>query len=154
MTSSEATIQGIIQTIIQGIAGFATASVTINDWSVLDGPVENAPYAIIQTADEFASVKEGFTPNNYWEIRVILYAGFENWDTGFNNFRDARQALLDKFNAQDSSRSLGLAGTNIREIKSDGPIQPYYSMYLEFQEMMESDPIFLFQTIVLSLEEF
>ncbi len=151
---SELEIQQAIQTAIQATTGFSSADVTINDWSVLDGPIENAPYAVISDADDFVNRQDVQTPTASWDEVVQLYEYFTDWPTTLNNFRTHRQAIIDKFNSGSIRSAGGQGGIDITEIKNLGPIMPYYGPYIDPNQQPESLPQFIYQTLVVHCEEF
>ena len=152
---SEATIQTGIQTQIQAMAEFADADVKINDWSILDQGNAAAPYVIISDADTFVSRQDSKTAVTTWEIVVTLCEAFTDWTTTLNNLRTRRQALIDNFNAVGDARSAdGLAAVTVDEIRSEGPITPYYGPYLRADDMAEALPQFLNQSMIFVTQEF
>lgn len=155
MSAGEAAIQTGIQAQIQALVEFADADVVINDWGVLDGSTENAPYVIISNADTFNSKQDTTSAETSWEIPVSLFEKFDSWPLTENALRDRRQALIDKFNAIGNARSAGgLMSVSINGIRNEGPITPYYGIYLTDAQMAETLPVFLFQTLIFSVEEF
>ena len=152
---SELLIAQGLQTIIRAMSEFADADVTINGWDILDQTVLSAPYVIISTADAVDSRRDVTTANTKWEISVTLFENFTDWQTTLNNFRARRQALIDEFNEVGTNRSAGgLAATAIDRIRSEGRIDPYYNPYLDEEMRMEAMPIFLYQRLLFSVEEY
>lgn len=152
---SEVLIQQGIQTQIRAMAEFADADVVINNWGILDQSVENAPYVIISNSDTFRSKQDVKTAETTWEIPVTLFEAFTDWETTENNFRTRRQAIIENFNAVGDARSAdGLDAVTVDEIRSEGPITPYYGVYLTDEQMAEATPQFLYQTLIFSTEEY
>lgn len=152
---SELSIQTAAQATIQSIAAFSSADVTINDWRILDGSVANAPYVIIESADEFTSDQTVMTPDTRWTMKLWLFERFTEWKTTLDNFTVRRQAIIDEFNEVGSNRSAGgAAATDANPIRSGSPIQPYYDPQTPASLIQESDPIYLYQLLLLDVREF
>lgn len=156
--ATEAALQSAIQTILQSITGtFASADVVINDWSILDGPRDSAPFAIIENSDDFSGLQRTSDANTRRDIPVTLAVrlGPDTWKEAQDNFRDAREAILSKFNEVGTARSAGgLEGVDITEIRSAGPIGYIYPIYVEPQNQPFVNPDFVSQRIIFVVEEF
>lgn len=151
---SEKLIQEGLQSIIQGMSEFASGDVVINDWGVMDGAVENAPYVIVETARDFESRQDGQSAVTRWEIGLVLVEAFTDWKETLDNLRDRRQALLDEFNAGDNRSANGLSGVTVDRIMSASTIKEYYSRYLSEEQRKEAHPVYLFQRMTAVCEEF
>lgn len=152
---AEATIVTALQTIIRSVSGFTSASVTIEDWSVLDGSLDNDPFFILEMSDEFRSRQDTKTDTAIWNIRGSLYVKFTEWAASRSTLRTHRQAILDKFNEVGTARSAGgLEATDINEIRNGGPITPVYLVYNSQDYNPESVPILLSQELVFVCEEY
>lgn len=152
---SELSIQTAAQTTIRSMDAFADADVTINDWRVLDGSVANAPYVIIESADEFTSDQTVMTPDTRWTMKVWLFERFTEWKTTLDNFTTRRQAIIDEFNEVGSNRAAGgAAATDANPIRSGSAILPYYDPQTPANLIPESDPIYLYQLLLLDVREF
>lgn len=149
---SEATIQTGVQTILQGVTGFASASIVINDWSILDKSNSGSPYVLIETADNFVSRRDTMTNNNRWDIPLFLIERFIGWEDTLNNLATHRQAIIDEFNEVGSNRSPGGGAITADVIRNEGRIVPLYDAYAVNKN--EAIPIFLAQRIILEIEEF
>lgn len=146
---SEATVQAALQTALQAMGQFANADVTIGDWGILDGPNENAPYAVIEPADGFETQYRVKTPESRWDEYLTLVVRFVDWETSLPALRDIRQAVIDMLDAQ--AGALGLA---VRSIRNDGPIGNIYPAYLSPEQAAGALPAFLSQRCVVVCEEF
>lgn len=152
---SEKLIQEGVQDVIQAMDEFANADVVINDYTPFDLSNLNAPYVIIENCDDVESTQDGRVANTTWNIHLILIERFTDWKTTQDNFRDRRQALLDEFNAEGNARSAGgLAATNIKAIRTRGPIVEWYDPMLAENQRELAVPVFLFQWLILVTEEF
>ena len=152
---TELLIQEGIQDVLQAMSEFADADVVINDWGVLDQNTTAAPYTIISNADTFKSRQDVQTAETDWEIPVTLCEAFSDWPTTLNNLRTRRQAIVDSFNAVGSARSAnGQTATTVDELRSGGPITPYYGPYIRGEELAEAMPQFLTQTILFVVREY
>jgi hypothetical protein len=150
--TTEQTIQEALQTIFQGMDEFGNDDVVINDWSVLDNPIEDSPYIIISNSDDFEASQPGKTQVTDWAIHITIFQQFSEWSTSFNLFRDSRQAIISVM--VDGNRTLGLPGLNLKTIENEGPIEPYFEPYLTPEEIQEAIPIFIFQRFIFNFEEF
>lgn len=151
---SEKSIQEDMQDTIQSMSPFANSDVVINDWSILDGPVSNAPYVIIENSDTIESRQDVKTANTKWNIPIRLIERFVDWTPSLNSFRDNRQALIDQFNGTEDYRSAGASATTADVIRSDGPIDHIYEEYGEPEIDPEAVPLFISQRLLFEFEEF
>jgi hypothetical protein len=151
---SELTIQQGIQAAIQAMDEFADGDVVINDWSVLDGETSNAPYVIITTADDFDSRQDTVTPNTRWDIMIYLVVRWLTWNDTLTDFRDYRQAIIDKINSGTGRSAGGIAAVSVNRIYNGSGIEPVYDPYLTPEQLPEAMPDFLQQLIVLETEEY
>ena len=151
---SEKSIQEDIQETIISMTQFGLASVVINDWSILDGPVSTAPYVIIENSDTVVSRQDVKTASTRWDIPINLIERFIDWTTSLDDFRDKRQALIDQFNGTADYRSAGASATTADIIRSDGPIDYIYDTYGEPELDPESEPVFISQRLLFEFEEF
>jgi len=151
---SEATIKTGLATAIRAMSEFATADVVLDDWSVLDLPSSNAPYAIIETSDDFVSRQDTMEPVTRWEIPITLIVEFVDWSSSMVELGTLRQALIDKINTDDIRSAGGLEGVTIDELRSSSPVTPMYDQYLSQEEASDSEPTYLGQRIVAISEEY
>ena len=157
MAVSEKTIQEAFQTILQALSIFEDNDVVINDWSVLDISTDNAPYVIIENSDDWSSRRDNVTATDDWRIPFTLAVklGAETWKTALDNFRDARQAILDTMNADGTARSAGgQAGVDIQVIRPDGPKGYIYSPDVDPEQQPYATPLFVSQRMILEVKEF
>lgn len=147
---SEKLIEEGIQTILQAMADFADDDVTIEDWTILDGSTQNAPFVIIEISDDFVSRQDVPSEGDTWQIPVNLYTRFTDWATSKTSFRDTRQNIIDEFNSVGTNRSAGITTkmTDIQEIRGEGPIGYWYRKYEDDDEEPVSDPVFVHQVII------
>jgi hypothetical protein len=152
---TETQIQAGLKTALQAMAEFADASVVINDWGVLDGTTENAPYVIITTSDDFTSRQDSPSANDTYNIPVTLFEAFTDWPTTLNHLQARRTAIITLANQGGTFRSAGqLESVTINAVRSGSRILPYYEPGLSADEMREATPQFLMQEIVLETEVF
>ena len=152
---SEEAIQIGVQTILVSMNEFSRADVVINDYAVFDVSNLNAPYVIIENSDEMESTQDGRVANTTWNIQLILIERFIDWETTQNNFRNRRQAILDKFNESGSARSgAGQPATNIKTIRTGTPVLEWYDPTLTENQRSSALPVFLFQRLILVTEEY
>lgn len=149
--ATEKQLQEGIQDSVQAIATFANSNVTINEWDLLDQPIANAPYFIIGNADEWLSEQDTVTVAGGWEIPATLVVAFDDWKESLDAFRDARQAIIDKFGEVGTARSAGgYEGVNIRRLRPAGPI----SYITADPDDNTALPVFITQIFVFEIELF
>ncbi len=141
---------GIRETLLEIDEYFDKETVRINDSTYLDQSIHNMPGFEIITADDFTSRQDAPTATGQWLIIGMLYIGFKNWDSSYNEFRDVRQAIIDKFNEVGTSRSAALNGTTINEIRNGSPIEP---LVYDPQDT-QGTPVYLRQVILFDVELF
>lgn len=153
---SEKTLQEGIQESIQAMTEFGNADVIINDWSFIDQPRENAPVVLIEDSDTFLSRQDSQTANERWDIPINLFEAFQQYDGGWkptlDNFRDRRQAIVEKI--RGTIRSPGGGSVTIDVIRNDSSITPYYDAYVTEENIAEAIPIYIYQRIILECEEY
>lgn len=147
---TEKTIQEAIQAVLVATATFDTGDVTINDWGVLDQSTANAPYVIIETADEFESLFRVDSDENTYQVILNLVVRFVDWDTSKTAFRDTREIVRAAL-ADPSNATSGLA---VRAVRSGGAIIPIYDAYAYADEQPDALPAFLTQRITAECQEF
>lgn len=146
---TEKTVAEAVQDVLQAIATFEDADVTINDWSVLDQPTTNAPYAIVETADDFGVTYISSEEVYRWSIPVTIIEQFQDWDTSLTAFRDTRQLVIDALGVGG-----GVVGLAVRAIRSSGPVGYIYPAYTQVEFTADAIPIFVTQRIIVDCEEF
>lgn len=149
---SEATLQADLQREFLTLTSlFSAGDVTINDWGVLDGPNENAPYIVIENSDDFAIATIQTSASELWLIPFTLLVRFLDWDTSEVALAAARQPVLDHLVAKAYQAASGNLNFGIRSIRSGGPIGYVYDRYVENDA--ESLPAFLSQRIIVEIAE-
>lgn len=86
-----------IQSLLQADSSFQADSVTIHNWTILDGPTANAPFVILEMADEIefelkASLglfEERFT------LILNLWVGFKEWETALEDLSTVRDTVIE-----------------------------------------------------------
>jgi len=149
---SESTLQADLQRELLRLTSlFSSGDVTICDWSVLDGSSQNAPYAVIEVADEFDSNTEN-TWTTTWQIPFTFIVRFTDWDDTLVSVRNTRQTILaalrDTTHYHASSTALAWG---LRRISAVTGISEIYDKYND--NTTESLPVYLSQTINLEVDE-
>jgi len=140
----------------EGIKATAEAAlgvdhVYINDQTMLDGSLDNAPYFVILNSDEFVGEQETVTVGGSIPIPALLIEAFEDWEVSGNAFRDNRQLIIDEFDKVGTARSAGgLEGVNIRRIRPGSPV----TYITADPENPLSLPVFIVQQILFEVELF
>lgn len=149
---SEATLQADLQREFLTLTSlFSSGDVTINDWNVLDGPNENAPYIVIENSDDFAIATIQTDPIPLWMIPFTLFIRFLDWGTSEAAFAAVRQPILDHLVNKAYAAGSGNLNFGIRSIRSGSPIGYVYDRYV--QEEAESLPVFISQRIIVETAE-
>lgn len=149
---SEATLQADLQREFLTLSSlFGTGDVTINDWNVLDGPFEKAPYIIIENSDDFAIATVQTSPSRLWMIPFTLFVRFLDWGTSEVAFAAARQPVLDHLVNKAYAAASSQLNFGIRSIRSGSPIGYVYDRYVENDA--ESLPVFLSQRFIVETAE-
>lgn len=130
---------------------FSTTDVVINDWSILDGPSSNAPYALIETPDEI-EILEIESDAQYTLVAIPLYliVRFLDWTTSKNDFLSLRTTVLNHLSSPgDFAKNQGQLGAIIRKIRSGSDVIGIYDRYEENER--ESLPVFLTQQLLIDV---
>lgn len=133
---------------------FSSATVVVNDNSVLDGggsAIAGKVYAIIYTSDDFRSTQETITEEMEWSIPVMIVVAFDDWKSSLDAFITIRQAVLDEFNSKSEANRVS-DGTYISEIRSETPVEGIFDAFTDFSE--DSIPDYLAQRLIFATKEF
>lgn len=141
-----------LQGAAQELAILSDADVVINDFSVFDQWVGLSPYLIIGSSDQFEARRDSSAAQTTWTIGATLIEQFVDWKTSLDNLRDHRQLIINKWNADDHRTAGGLSGVDVRVIRSETPILPWFYPYQE--NTQETFPVFLYQDWGIDVEEF
>lgn len=131
---SEAVLQADLQRELQSLTStFASADVTINDTAVLEAGSVGAPFAVVESADDFEMEDIDTQWLVTWQIPFVLYVYFTDADAAQNALTSLRDTVMTKlknkegFNASSSKLSYGLrsvrAGTPIEYIYDSAKVQ-------------------------------
>jgi len=150
---SESVIQADIQRELLKLTSlFSAGDVVISDWSVLDGSSQSAPFAIIDTANDFSMDGVQADYSVTWQIPFDLVVRFIDWDTSRLAIRDARETIVNALRKTENYNSASaILAYGIRRIYSGSGISEVYDKYNE--NAAESLPAFLSQTITLEVVE-
>lgn len=152
----EKTAQEFLQSWFQDMGDFEWDSVVINDYSIFDSSKANGAFLIIENSDTFISRQETASAQTQWDIPVIIvqpYSFSENSDQStFDDFRDARQAIINKANDRTGNRTVG-DGAHIVDIRSGTPVINWYAAGSD-PGTPGTFPIYLIQQIIMALETF
>ena len=146
----QSALQGAVQTVIRNLSDFSNADVVINDYSILDGPVSNAPYVIIENVLT-ANITEGMGGVEQGELELPfgIYEPFVDWETTLNNLRNREDAVVNGFNGDDWSAN-GMSGVSIQFVRLDNTIE----IHDPAAERSISDPVYVMRPVVLQMELF
>jgi hypothetical protein len=155
MAVSEQTIQEAFQDALQTLKNFSESDVTINSWAFVDQSTQAGPYVVIVTADHFRAKQDTQTATNNYDIPFELWVAVDASSDAvtLNNFRDHRQAILDACAGTVRSAG-GQAGVNITEVRNETNITPWFDPSVPSDQLAYASPLFLFQRMVLVVEEF
>jgi hypothetical protein len=155
MSVTELQVQQGLQTLIRELGAYASADVVINDWSIFDQWVGQAPYVIIQNAHDVNYQKRSSAEQRRYTTLITLVEQFEDWETTYNAFRASREALINQIDSDNNRTANGLDGMDIVEIRNTTPILPKYPNHVMDQEDLSGvEPEFLFQTLGVQWETF
>jgi hypothetical protein len=143
---SEGALQAALQNSLLDLLDFAHVAVVINDWTILDGSLLGAPYALIETADNFTSRHDAMIPVVDWQIPVTLFVRFTGWQQAYGELRDIRQAIIEKLAANEH-----FTDWLVNQVRSDTPIGEWYDPYTDTAN--NPDPVFITQRLILEIEE-
>ena len=143
---SEKTIQTALKTTLESLTDWHNVTVIINDWSILDGSLDHAPYALIETADSVTNQLDNMIPVTLWQIPVTLFCRFTDWQATYNQIRDLRQAVLDEVAINEH-----FADWLVNVARSEGPIGEWYDPHQN--PANNPAPVFVTQRLVLEVEE-
>lgn len=143
--SGDATIQAAIQTLIQALANFANADVTLGDFQVIGRG--SAPYAIVLPG-AFRARRSG----DWSQVQFIWSHPVEVWDrfTGddYSGVVTARQAVVDQINAYPTLDSTA----GISNAYAEASDRPRYLW--QRGQVQDSLPAFVgFEVVITSVEE-
>jgi hypothetical protein len=148
--TTEAQLQAGIKASLQAITRFNVSSVTINSDVYLDGPIGRSPFFNILIADNFTIRQDTMTPTGTYQIPVIMYREFVDWEPTQNEFQADRQAIIDEFNEVGTARSCGgLDGVTINAIRTEGPVTG-----VAYDETSPALPVYLMQSLIFEVELF
>jgi hypothetical protein len=149
---SEAALQADLQREFLTLSSvFSAGDVTVNDWSVLDGPIEKAPYIVIENSDDFAIATIQTDPIPLWMIPFTLFVRFLDWGSSEAAFAAARQPVVDHLVGRAFQAASGNLNFGLRSIRSGSPLGYVYDRYVENDA--ESLPVFLSQRIIVEIAE-
>jgi hypothetical protein len=144
---SEATLQQSLKRTLQALSGWQEVTVVINDWHILDGSLDNAPYALIETADSFTALQDRMIPVINWQIPVTLFVRFTDWGETYDFLRDLRQAVINEIATNREFATCYL----VNVIRSDTPIGEWYDPHID--SASNPMPVFVTQRLMLEIEE-
>lgn len=131
-------------------------AVIIEDWmSVLNAPNENSPYAIIDSSDIMKA--KGVQTNDgsfQWNIPLSIIETFVDYQITRPKLRRDRQFVIDtlsKPNLYDNAS--GILAFGIRSIETKTPIFDILDRYDKPENIRDRYPIYIGQTINISVEE-
>lgn len=149
---NEKTAQESLQTWLQGLSIFADVDVTINDYSIFDGPAGEGPFAVIENSDDFNSSQDGYTPNDSWSIPVLLIVPFTFDKETLDNFRDYRQDIINEANDRTGNRT-PVAGADVASIRSGTKVLHWYGDGVQETEP-GTFPLYVFQQLIFDVRTF
>jgi hypothetical protein len=144
---SEKALQEALKTTLETLPGWnSNVTVIINDWHILDGSLDNAPYALIETADSVVAQLDQMIPVTDWQIPVTLFIRFVDWQETYDQLRDLRQSMLDEIAGNEYFR-----GYLVNVVRTEGPIGEWYDPHQNPDT--NPAPVFVTQRLVLEVEE-
>lgn len=143
---NQLTYQSAVQDTIQALSEFGDADVVINDYSILDGPVDE--YVIIENL-QTGRITEGMggVEAGTFELPFAIYVPFVDWKTSLDTLRNREDAVINGFNGDDWSAS-GTPNVAIMFVRLENRIE----LYDPASEQTISDPVYLVRPVVLEME--
>ncbi len=146
---------GIRATLLAIDEYFDKDTVRINSSVYLDQSADKMPGFEIITSSDFTSRQDTMTATGTWLIIGLLYIEFKDWEISYNEFRDVRQAIIDKFNEVGVARSpadtdANRPGITLNEIRAGSGIDGIHYDPADTQ----GTPVFLTQVILFDVELF
>jgi hypothetical protein len=155
---SEAVLQADLQRELLTLSShFSSGDVTINDSSVLEN-TDLAPYAIVESADEFELETVDTQWSNIWQLPFMLAVYFTDSDAAANSLTTLRDAvlahLLDKESYSASSAKLAYG---LRGVRPAGPTDYIYDsarvQAAESEGLEPPLPMYLAQRLICTVQE-
>lgn len=141
--ATELELQEALADVLRSMTYFEDNDVSINDWGVLDDEKVKAPFAIVQTADDFEST-DTYADTTRFVLVAYVFIEFVDWQTSLNEMRDVRQNVLTTMNT-GSNRALSIDSVRVERIFALSGVEPYYDPTLESSQIPYADPLYLFQ---------
>jgi len=153
--TTEKLIQTGLRTAFRELSIFAFDDVVINDWDLLDGPLERGPYLIIMNYDNFDWRQDVGTvqQTNMRQPVSIVQPFLGTWKETLDAFRDVRQTVKDKLVGVVRSAG-GIEGLTIGLIRNGSPIEPRYLIQVSEDGREQMIPAYVEQEIILESVEF
>lgn len=150
---SEAILQADLQRELLRLSStFSSGDVTIDDWSILDGSSQNAPFVIIETADDTTHVDIQSDESSTIQIPFWIFVRFLNWGSSAEALRDVKDTIISALRkVENYLPASSVLGWGLRTIRSGSPVGEYYNKYDE--NLSENIPVFRTQLIILEVEE-
>lgn len=150
-------IQEAIQTGIRSLSRFENEAVVLDEWSILDGSFDWAPWVQIHAP--------GLIGNTYnsmdcaitrWSVRAEIIRPFVNWpDTRAALIAD-RTAILNYYNTADNRNLISGSYTSIEIIRDETAEEPTTALWRKDggQQIDEtSEPTWLTLPMIFTVEE-
>ena len=141
---TEIQIQQIVQTAIKTISGVDASSVVVNDWAIIDGSFDKAPFYIIDVASDYSLEMQYSCEVSRWVIPVQTFIPFDSrgsWVKTYNDFSKARQDLFSLF----ANKTKLADGVEVTGLANSGNIVYGYDPRTEDNLIHEEFPIFVYQ---------
>lgn len=120
MATEKAMQEGVQTALLEITDYFGVGDVTINDMSFLDSPSFNNNYVAILNSDDVAAEQGNISQRGSFRMPLYLACPYDREKESENNFRDVRQAIVDKFNEVGTAVTAGgLEGVRVDRIETD-----------------------------------
>lgn len=131
---------------------FSEGDVVINDWSILDGSSERAPYVNIETSDDVNLVDIQSDRRVTWLIPLTITVRFTDWDGSLIALRDCRQTVIEHLlQTEEFLEANGKLAWGLRGLRNEGRVAGVYDKYPENEA--EALPVFVSQKLICTVEE-
>ena len=141
--------EGVQNALLEITDYFGVGDVTINDQSFLDAPSHNNNYIAILNSDDVAADQGNISQRGSFRMPLFLACPYFRQTESENNFRDVRQAIVNKFNGVGKAVTAGgLEGIQAKRIDTDP------KAYITADDDPEAVSVMIIQTLYLVFEHF
>jgi hypothetical protein len=126
MSSTTATaIAEAIQTQLQTLSRFNDQSIRINDWHMIEGSTDLAPWIRIETPGLVSCRRDGMRCTILqWQVRLIVIRPFAQWDDTRSLLEADRTQIVNFYAASANRNIIDGVYTSLEDIRDENPNEP------------------------------